>query len=211
MFCTWHEVASDEISLSTPPQRYNSAAQRRAVPCPAMPYRALQLSSVAHPTASSAERIAVCFAVLCRLRHAACFAVLLLVHTYMPVSFEVSFHVPVHTPGLFVHITLFGHEQCTPSSGQPGYIVSSSAAQRSAVRCLTLPFVLRCCVVRRCSLFLTCSSSSTRYDTGTRFMYALFTRLLRSSVDCPLSVPMPPPPPPPQRVYIHTAVVQNVT
>ena len=38
----------------------------------------------------------MCFAVL---RHAACFAVLLLVPTYMPVTFEVSYHVPVHTPG----------------------------------------------------------------------------------------------------------------
>ena len=46
----------------------------------------------------------------------------LVVNTYMPVTFEVSYHVPVHTPGLFVHITLLDHEQCTPSSGQPGYI-----------------------------------------------------------------------------------------
>ena len=88
-----------------------------------MPCRALQLSSVAHRSASSAERSAVCFAVL---RRAACFAVLLLVRTYMPVTFDASYHVPVllmlHTPGFFVHITLLDHEQCTPSSGQPGYI-----------------------------------------------------------------------------------------
>ena len=123
MFCTWHEVSLAEISPSTPPQRNSLAAQRRAVPCPAMPCRALQLSSVANRSASSAERGAVCFAVL---RHAACFAVLLLVRTYMPVTFEVSYQVPVmlmpHTPDLFVHITLLDHEQCTPSSGQPGYI-----------------------------------------------------------------------------------------
>ena len=107
MFCIWLEVASDKISLSTPLQRYSAAAQRCAVPCPATPCRALQLSSVAHRSASSAERSAVCFAVL---RHAACFAVLLLVHTYMPVTFEVSYHVPVPTPGLFVHIALLDHE-----------------------------------------------------------------------------------------------------
>ena len=57
----------------------------------------------------------------------------------------------------------------TPAQVSPA--INSSAAQRSAAQCG------RCCDVRRGAIFWTFSSSSTRYDTGTRFIYALCTRL----------------------------------
>ena len=133
------------------------------------------------------------FAVLC---HAACFAVLLLVRTYMPVTFEVSYHVPVlfisATYTRFVHITLLHHKQCTSSSGQPGYIQLSTAAQRGAVPCPSFCGAVSCGAVR--------SFERTAVAVpGMIQVPGLCTRcvlvFLLPSVDCPLSVPMPSPPP----------------
>ena len=115
-----HEASSAEISPSTPPQRFSSAAQRRAVPCPAMPCRALQLSSAAHRSASSAERSAV----LCRALSfcVLCCTFYLFVHASNIRSIIPRTGTINTTYTRFVHNTLLDHKQCTPSSGQPGYI-----------------------------------------------------------------------------------------
>ena len=66
-----------------------------------------------------------------------------------------------------------------------------SAAQCGAVPCPSLCGAVSCGAVRS---FEHTAVVVTRYDTGTRFMDVLCTRLLLSSVDCPLLVPMFPPP-----------------
>ena len=88
----------------------------------------------------------------------------------------------------FVHITLLNHKQCTTQLRSARLYI---AQQRSAVQC-----VLRCCVVRRRAFFPAYSSSTTTYDAGTRYRYArvMYLYFCISSVDCPLSIPMPPPP-----------------
>ena len=158
LFCTG-EVSSAEISAwlissappSTPPQCYSSAAQHRAVLWPAMPCRALQLSSAAHRSASSAERIAVlcralpCFAMLRNLLY--CY---LFVHASNIRSIIPGTGTANTTPGLYI-LGCWITNNAPPAQVRPA--ICSSAAQRSAVRCRALPFVLRCCVVRRCAFF----------------------------------------------------------
>ena len=116
-----------------------SAVQCRALRCPAMLCGALQLSS--------AERSAVRYRAL-----PCCVPCCTFTSSCMPVTYEVSYHVPA---------LLFQRQVCTyyvvgsqtmhPAQVSPA--IYSSAAQRSAVRCRALPFVLRCCVVRRFAFF----------------------------------------------------------
>ena len=88
----------------------------------------------------------------------------------MPVTFELSYHVPVDQVCTYYVV----ESQCTPSSGHPGYIylyIYSSAAQRSAVPCLALHFcgAVSCGAVR--SFEHSAYNSSSRCDTGTRYRY----------------------------------------
>ena len=130
-----------------------SAVQCRALRCPAVPCSSALERIAALAKQSAAPCALPCFAVL---RHAACFAVLLLVRTYttyMPVTFEVSYHVPVltHQVCLYIIIRCWIMNNAPPAQVSPA--IYSSAAQRSVVRCRALPFVSRCCVVRRCAFF----------------------------------------------------------
>ena len=156
-----HEVSSAEISAwlissappSTPQQRYSSATQRRAVPCPAMPCSSAQQRTAA--AALAQQSAALCFAVLCRALPC-CVLCCVFTSSYMPVTFEASYHVPVllilcATPGLYILRRCWITNNAPPAQVSPA--MYSSAAQRSAVRCRALPFVLRCCVVRRCAFF----------------------------------------------------------
>ena len=80
-------------------------------------------------------------AVLCRASPC-CVLCCTFTSSYMPVTFEVSYHVP---------LLLILHQVCTC------YVVVGSQTMRPQlrsarlVRCRALPFVLRCCVVRRCA------------------------------------------------------------
>ena len=130
-----------------PAPHRSGIAHSNAAPCSALRCPAAQLSTAPQRSASSADRSAV----FCR---AAMLRALLYFFTssYMPIIFEVYYHVPV---------LLILHQVCTSDvviGSQTMHPQLSSARlyiaqQRSAVRCRALPFVLRCCVVRRCAFF----------------------------------------------------------
>ena len=171
-----------------------------------MPRDALQLSSAAHRSAALAQQSeALYFAVLC---HAACFAVLFTSSYYNPI--EVSHHVPVL---LILHqvctcAVVIGSQTMHPqlSSARLYKAQQHSAAQCGAEPCPSFCGSVSCGAVRSFEHMaaVTGSTCSTRYDTDTRFMYVFCVLVfLLSSVNCPLSVPMPPPPARKYHTYCH--------
>ena len=164
-----------------------------ALRCPAVPCNSAQQSA------------APCGAALCRASPC-CVLCGTFTSSYMAVTFAVSYHVPVLLIRLYI-LRCWITNKAPPAQVSPA--LYNSTMQRSIVRCRALPFVLRCCVVRRCAFFRT-YSSSTRYDTGTRYHYV---RVVFSSF-CFLQLialsrsPCPPPPPP---ANITRTAVQNVT
>ena len=119
--------------------------------------------------------------------------------SYMPVLFEVSYHVPVliilHQ--VCTHDVGIGSQTMHPQlSAARLYIARQrSAAQCGAVPCPSFCGAVSCGAVRSFehTAAVTSSSCSARYDTDTRCMYVFCVLVFSlSSVDCPLSVPMPP-------------------
>ena len=158
----------------------SSAAQRRAVPCPTMPCRALQLSSAAHRSASSAERSAVrCRALPC------CVLCCTFSSSCMLATYQVSYHVPV---------LLIPHQVCTYyvvelRSARLYMAVQRSAEQCGAVPCPSFCGAMSCGAVR--SFEHTAVVPGMIQVPGTIITAVLCTRLLAVfSCDCPLSVPM---------------------
>ena len=157
-----------------------------------------QLSSAQQRTIALAQQSAAsCFAVLCRavLCCVACFAVL--IRSYMPVSFEVSYHVPALLHQI-CNITSLNHNKCNPQLS----LTQLYIAQQRAVPCLSL----RCGVVS-CTVLLSFEHIAVApgiiqvpgtgmYDTWCVLVFWF------SSVDCSLSVPMPAPPPPAQATHV---------
>ena len=119
----------------------------------------------------------------------------------MSIIFDLSYHVPV---------LLILHQVCTYDvviGSQTMHPQLSSARlyiaqQRSAAQCGAVPCPSFCCSVScgavrsfEHAAAVTSSSCSTRYGTGTRFMYVFCVLVfLLSSDDCPVSVPMCPTP-----------------
>ena len=120
--------------------------------------------------------------------------------SYMPIIFEVSYHVPVL---LILHQVctydvVIGSQTMHPqlSSARLYIAQQRSVAQCGAVPCPSFGGAASCGAVRSFehTAAVTSGSCSTRYDTDTRFMCVFCVLVfLLSSDDCPLSVPMPPP------------------
>ena len=142
-----------------------------------------------------------------------CCCVLCCIHSllYMPVSFDVSYHVPILLQQRQVCIHYFflndNTKNAPPTQISPQLYV---AQQRRAVRCRSLPcLALRWVLFRAALCFL---PSIQRYQVYyVKYQVQVCTCcvlvFLLSSVYCPLSVPMPPSPP---ANYTRTAD-QNVT
>ena len=196
-------IRSDEISLSTPPQRYSSAAQRCVVPCPAMPCRALQLSSVAHRNASSAERIAVCFPVL---YHASPWCVLCCTFTSSYIhARNIRSIIPrtgTCTYTRFVRTYILRRwimNNAPPVQVSPAidYIAQQhSAAKCGAVPCPSFCDSVLCGAVRSFEYLAVVVPGMIQVPGSCTRCVLVF---LLSTVDCLLSVPMPPPPPLPSK------------
>ena len=121
--------------------------QCRALRCPAVP-----CSSAQQRTAALAQQSAApCVAALCRASPC-CVLCGTFTSSYMPVTFAVSYHVPV----LVLLISLYVLRCWITNNAPPAQVspaIHSSAVQRGKVRCRALPVVVRCCVVRRCGSF----------------------------------------------------------
>ena len=115
-----------------------------------------------------------CCAVLC---HAVPCCVLFAVHFTCQVSFEVSYHRYYCCTYQVLNVE---SQKCS----------HSSARQRSAVRCRTVPcLALRCCAVPRCAFCRAYSSTRHHAIPGTdRCMYVCTRLFSLSSFDCHLSV-----------------------
>ena len=134
--------------LRPAPHRSALAQQRSAVQCRALRCPPVPCSSAQQRTAALAQQSAApCGAALCRASPG-CVLCGTFTSLYMPVAFEVSYHVPVLLISLYV-LCCWITNDAPPAQVSPG--IYSSAVQRGIVRCRALPFVLRCCVVRRCA------------------------------------------------------------
>ena len=133
---------------------------------------------------------------------------LLLVLVMRPLATSISTYVCTYLPKFNKQIHYYDTYRITVAIFPTTHPQFSSARlyiaqQRSAAQCGAAPCPLFCgaasCGAVRSwehTAAVTSSSCSTRYDTDTRFMYVFCVLVfLRSSYDCPLSVPMPPPPP----------------
>ena len=181
---------------------HSNAAPRSAPRCPAA-----QLSSAPQRSASSAERSAVfCRALPCCVL--CCTFLPVCTPEYMPMIFEVSYHVPV---------LIVLHQVCTCDvviGSQTMHPQLSSARlyiaqQRSAVQCRALPFALRCWSCGAVRSFehaaaVTSSCCSTRYDTDTRFMYVFVYSSFCFLQMIVLSRSPCPPPPRKHRTYCRS-------
>ena len=103
-------------------------------------------SSAHERTATLAQQsAALCFAVLCR-SFPCCVLCCTFTSSCMPVTCGVSYNVPVllifYTPGLYISRYCWITNNATPAQVSP--VMYSPVAQRIAVRCRALPFVLRC-------------------------------------------------------------------
>ena len=119
--------------------------------------------------------------------------------SYLQILFEgSSYHVPVL---LILHQVctygvVLGSQTTYPQLNSARLYIAQqcSAAQCGAVPCPSFCGAVSCGAVRSFehTAAVTSSRSSTKYDTDTRFMYVFCVLvLLLSSVDCPLSAPMP--------------------
>ena len=136
--------------LRPAPHRNAIAQQRSAVQCRALRCPAVPCSSAQQRTAALAQQNAApCGAALC---HASPCCVLCGTFTssYVPVTLEVSYHVPVLLISLYI-LRCWITNNAPPAQVSPA--IYSSAVQHGIVRCRALLFVLRCCVVRRCAFF----------------------------------------------------------
>ena len=137
--------------LRSAPHRSATAQQRSAVQCRALRCPAVSCSSAQQRTAALAQQSAApCGAALCRASPY-CVVCGTFTSSYMPGTFIRSI-IPL--PVLLITLYIL---RCWIANNAPPAQVSpaiySPAVQRGIVRCRALPFVLRCCVVRRCAFF----------------------------------------------------------
>ena len=132
------------------PHRSAIAQQRSAVQCRALRCPAVPCSSAQQRTSALAQQSAApCGVALCRAS-SCCVLCGTFTSSYMPVTFAVSYHVPVLLISLY-KLRCWITNNAPPAQVSPA--AYSSAVQPGIVRCSALPFVLRCCVGRRCAFF----------------------------------------------------------